>query len=124
MKFVSLVVALSCAFAVVQAGCGGGEISGSEADDLKLALNDVSSAPLSGDTLTYCNGNMCVACVNNVHTKSNLRNRCSQAAGAIQPDVGAGSSGQCNYPGLKGLSSVSYWQSRALARIHKEFASK
>ncbi|KAF9176384.1 hypothetical protein BGZ50_000862, partial [Haplosporangium sp. Z 11] len=104
------------------AGCGGGTIDGGEANSLKQALNTVSSAGLSGDTLTSCYNNMCVACVNNGHQEQNFRNKCSQAAGAIRPDVGAGSSAQCDYPGLKGLSTVSYWKSWSLARIHKEFA--
>ncbi|KAG0199122.1 hypothetical protein BGX28_007549, partial [Mortierella sp. GBA30] len=123
MKFASLIVAVSCAFAVVQA-CGGGTIDGGEASSLRQALNTVSGAGLSGDTLTSCYNNMCVACVNNGYQEQNFRNKCSQAAGAIRPDVGAGSSGQCDYPGLKGLTTVSYWKSSSLARIHKEFASK
>ncbi|KAG0366446.1 hypothetical protein BGX24_003682 [Mortierella sp. AD032] len=117
MRITTLLVAISCVFAVAHAGCGGGSISGSEASHLKSALNNVANAQAHDNIKTYCSGNMCVACTNNGYQTQDFTNRCSQAASAIRNDVGSGSSGYCDYPGIKGLKEVNYWRAVSNRRI-------
>ncbi|KAF8922973.1 hypothetical protein BGZ58_003515, partial [Dissophora ornata] len=118
MRISSLFITVSCVVAIATGDCGGGTISKTEASYLVNALNNVAVAQVFDNIKTYCSGNMCVDCVNNGFSGVEFQNLCSQACSEIRPAVGSGSSGYCNYPGIRGLTEVSYW--RATSSLYAE----
>lgn len=126
MKFAILatLAAVLCLFTIVQASCGGNPIDNYKSEALvkskgvfdqlgrSTPIDDVMTACVCyrSDKQQGCLGFMCATCNNNGYSNEDFIARCEQAALAIKPDVGVGSSGWCEYPGLKGLKMVSYWK--------------
>ncbi|KAF9383256.1 hypothetical protein CPC16_008997 [Podila verticillata] len=124
MKFATLATfaAIPCLFAVVQAECGGKKIDSSMAQALLRrngAFDQVIRATPSNGVMSGCNcykgdklscwSEKCASCTNNGYSDADFIRLCRESIAAIRPDVGAGSSAWCNYPGLKGLKMVQYW---------------
>ncbi|KAI9236096.1 MAG: hypothetical protein BYD32DRAFT_419527 [Podila humilis] len=119
-----LFIAVHFLFATAQAACGGSPIDEYKSKALvksRGVFDQLSrSTPIDNimtacvcyrsDKQQGCLGFMCATCNNDNYSNEDFITRCEQAASAIRPDIGVGSSGWCEYPGLKGLRMVSYWK--------------